>query len=512
MSKALENLKKLKANFELYAPFNLCIKTKSGEIEPFALNTAQQFIHKAIEEQKAKTGKVRAILLKGRQQGASTYVEGRFYWLVSLTKGKQAYILTHEQAATDNLFGMAQRYHEHSKLKPETGLANAKELNFARLDSGYKVGTAGSKAVGRSGTIQYFHGSEVAHWPNAEQHFAGVMQCIPDFENTEVILESTANGVGGMFYDLWQAASRGEGDYIPIFVPWFWQNEYKRIDPEFIPDDKEKRLSELYGLSNEQLAWRRAKIAELRSEALFNQEYPNTPEEAFISSGRSVFDMELVKAAMLNCWKPTKTMAFESKSFVEKEDGDLRVWFDPDPSKHYVIGADVAEGLEHGDYSCADVLELPSGIQVAQWHGHIAPDRFGDVIYYLGQRYNSAFIGIERNNHGLTTLTKLRDLNYPNLYAQRDIEYRGSGDRETKKFGWLTTSKSKYKIIDQLSAELREKDHGISCIETVKEMQTYIIEENGSYNAQIGCYDDRVMARAIAGEMLRSSPYYRGSL
>jgi hypothetical protein len=507
---ALANLRRLKEDFIRYAPFNLKIKTKDGSIDPLTLNTAQLHIHRIIEEQKAKTGKVRVIILKGRQQGASTYTEGRLYWLVSLNRGKQAFILTHEQQATDNLFTMAQRYHEYSVLKPETGAANAKELNFSKLDSGYKVGTAGSKAVGRSGTIQYFHGSEVAFWPNAPEHFAGVMQCVPDAADTEVILESTANGVGGTFYDLWQSATRGEGDYIPIFVPWFWQSEYRRNDPEFVPDEKEQRLAKLHGLDHAQLAWRRAKIAELRSEALFNQEYPNTPEEAFIASGRNVFDRDIVLPALLNCWSPVKRMVYESKKWMEREDGELRVWFDPAPGKSYVIGADVAEGLAHGDYSSADVLELPDGIQVAQWHGHVAPDRFGEIIYWLAMRYNKAFVGVEVNNHGLTTVTKLRDMNYPSLYARRVLDDRGSDSKETKKVGWETTSKSKYKIIDLLAAELREKTHGLSCAETVREMMTYIVNEKGGYEAQLGCYDDRVMSRAIAGEMLRACPSYSG--
>jgi hypothetical protein len=235
-------------------------------------------------------------------------------------------------------------------------------------------------------------------------------------------------------------------------------------------------------------------------------------EGEFVSlAHRCVFDMKQMQSAALNCWSPVKRMSYESKKWIERDDGELRVWFDPSPGKRYVLGADVAEGLAHGDYSCADVLELPDGIQVAQWHGHCAPDRFGEIIYWLAMRYSRAFVGVENNNHGLTTLTKLRDMNYPDLYAQRVIDDRGSDSKETKKLGWKTTSKSKYKIIDQLAAELREKTHGLSCTETVREMMTYIVNENGGYEAQLGCYDDRVMARAIAGEMLMASPSYKGA-
>jgi hypothetical protein len=151
---------RLKDDFIHYAQKCLKIRTKAGKVLPFEMNTAQHHIHACIEEQLANTGKVRAIILKGRQQGCSTYVEGRYYWKVSHRKGVRAFILTHEGEATNNLFELVDRYHEHCPelVRPHTGAANAKELSFDLLDSGYKVGTAGSTAVGRGSTIQYFHG------------------------------------------------------------------------------------------------------------------------------------------------------------------------------------------------------------------------------------------------------------------------------------------------------------------------------------------------------------------
>ena len=169
---------RLKDDLPHYAAKCLKIRAKSGEIKPLILNRAQQHVHTKLEEQREKTGKVRALLLKARQQGFSTYIGARYYWKATHRRGAQVFILTHEQDATDNLFGMVDRYHQHNHclVKPSTGAANAKELYFDRLDSGYKVATAGTKGVGRSGTVQLFHGSEVAFWPHAETHAAGVMQ------------------------------------------------------------------------------------------------------------------------------------------------------------------------------------------------------------------------------------------------------------------------------------------------------------------------------------------------
>lgn len=284
---------KLRNDFEAYASKCLRIRTKSGKIAPLKLNRAQKHIHAELTDQLNTTGKIRALILKGRQQGVSTYTEGRYYWRTTHNRGTRAFILTHEQQATDNLFEMSQRFHEHcpSLMKPQTETASAKELLFGVMDSGYKVGTAGSKGVGRSSTIQYFHGSEVAFWPNAETHAVGVMQAIPDAEGTEVIQESTANGLGNYFHEQWKLAESGHSDYIAIFIPWYWQEEYRKTPPtDFTKSPEEEKLALQYKLDDSQLAWRRNKILELSTGAIdgnvqFKQEYPMTAAEAFQMSG-----------------------------------------------------------------------------------------------------------------------------------------------------------------------------------------------------------------------------------
>lgn len=286
----LENLKRLRTDFETYAARCLRIRTKTGKTVPLVLNQAQRYIHDRLEGQKAETGKVRALILKGRQQGASTYIGARYYHRCAMRRGIYVYILTHEGDATNNLFGMVERYHRNNPLKPSTGTSNAKELVFDRLDSGYSVGTAGAAETGRSKTVQLFHGSEAAFWKNARSHFAGVVQTIPDLPDTEVILESTGNGIGGEFHERWQQAEAGIGDYIAIFVPWFWSDEYRRPVPEgFALETEEADYAAAHGLDLGQMVWRRAKIAELKDPMLFKQEYPATAAEAFQSTGHDGF-------------------------------------------------------------------------------------------------------------------------------------------------------------------------------------------------------------------------------
>lgn len=305
-SSASERLRQLRDDLEFYARNCLHIRTKAGEVKPFVFNRAQRYIHEKLEDQRRRTGKVRALILKGRQQGCSTYVGGRFYHRTTWSRGLRTFILTHEDQATQNLFDMVNRYHAHCPVfvRPSTGASNAKELYFDALDSGYKVGTAGTKGVGRSSTIQLFHGSEVAFWPHAETHAAGVLQAVPDEPGTEIILESTANGVGNLYHQMWRDAENGVSDYIAIFVPWYWQEEYRKAPPaDFVLTEEEREYASLYGLDLEQMAWRRNKIAALKDATLFKQEYPATAAEAFQMSGHDSFirPESVVRARKATC-------------------------------------------------------------------------------------------------------------------------------------------------------------------------------------------------------------------
>src|SRR6185295_8691032 len=291
--KEKEIRQRLKNDFQHYALKCLKIRSESGQIVPFELNKAQKYIHQRLEQQKEEHKVVRAVLLKGRQQGSSTYVGGRFYHIVTHNRGMQAFILTHALDATQNLYKMAQRYYDNtpSLVKPEVTTSNAKELVFGALDSGYKIGTAENKAVGRSSTIQLLHGSEVAFWANAYEHAKGIMQAVPGLPGTEIILESTANGVGNYYHQQWQRAEAKQSDFIAIFVPWFWQDKYsKPVNEDFVPTNDESELMAQYLLTPAQINWRRFKITELSvsgidGEKAFKQEYPCNPTEAFQLTG-----------------------------------------------------------------------------------------------------------------------------------------------------------------------------------------------------------------------------------
>lgn len=291
------------AFFAAQAP--LLIKTKSGKVEPLRLNHAQRLAHSLLEKQKKDKGWVRAVVLKGRQQGISTYVNARFYHQTRMG-GVNTFILSHEASTTDKLFKMVKRYHEnvHPSLQPQSSTSNRKELMFGGIDSEYFVGTAGNKDVGRGGTVQKFHGSEAHFWSNTDEIESGVMESVPMEPGTEVILESTANGMSGMFYEKCMNALAGKGDYILIFIPWFIQAEYSREVPEGFELEVSKaygdepQLMENYKLTMEQMAWRRFKIDNAKSGLKqFQQEYPCNVMEAFQTSGDGLIDPDAIVTA-----------------------------------------------------------------------------------------------------------------------------------------------------------------------------------------------------------------------
>lgn len=301
MSEADQILARFMVDDEFYCSRNLKIRDKSGSILSFVWNDAQRMLHVKIEEQLAAKGWVRVIVLKGRQQGISTYTAARFYKRTSMKFGKRCMIITHLDAATKNLFGIVKTYHElgDDTLKPATKNSSITELTFNKLRSSYGVATAGSKNAGRSDTIQYLHGSEVAMWPNAIQIMAGLGQTVPLENGSEMILESTGMGLANVFHSMWTTAVAGKSDFLAVFIPWFVQEEYRREVPAgFELSAEEVEYQETFELSDEQMTWRQKKIiTDFQGDAgWFDQEYPATPDMAFQRQGHNALVSTLAVA------------------------------------------------------------------------------------------------------------------------------------------------------------------------------------------------------------------------
>lgn len=495
---------RLRDDFPFYAENALKIRTKTAQIIPFRINAAQRILDAAVNESLRKHGMVRIIILKGRQQGLSTYVGGRLYFRVSQAQAKKAIVVTHKSDSTTALFNMTKRYHENvpAILKPSTSYSSRKELVFDKLDSSYMVATAGGDSIARGETITHAHLSELAFWKesSANENLNGLLQSIPDAPDTEIYIESTANGVTGPFYEMWKGAVEGTNGYTPVFIPWYLSPEYRALDTpaDFQPTPEEETLRDKYNLDNDQLYWRRKKVHQNGLD-LFKQEYPFEPDEAFLTTGRPVFDPEQLVSRMRELDGPIYRMALEIDRWERHPVGELSLYREIDPGETYYIGADVAMGVRGGDYSVASVLDS-SKRQVAVWRGHVHPDYYAEVLNHLGRLFNEAKIAVESNNHGLLTVNLLyKTWHYPNVHTR--VMEEAITDVDTPKLGFQTTAATKPLIIDDLRAALRIGELQLNDKTTIQEMLTYVVKESGKLEAEENCHDDCVMALAICNHI-----------
>lgn len=551
-----EQIKKIldiRKDFYRYCKNNLKIKDKHSRIIPFVPNTPQRvlidYVLLCIKEKRP----IKAIILKARQMGLSTAVEAIIYWWTSTNKNINSVIIGHEESSSKNLYMMFRRYYDNTNpvFKPSVRYNTRTDLSFERFDdtgkqvglgSSIKTATAGNKAAGRSDTINLLHGSELGEWENGEELVASLLETVPDEQVMDkpsmIFLESTAKGRGNYFHKEFVAATKGLNNFEPFFFPWWILDTYERdfgeplgktteyedflidlmkkghtvagktihIDPDHIP-------AKIHFYRH------KAKNFESTPERL-PQEYPSTWQEAFIASGKNVFNtlalQEMEKDAQpieeteyykiipgeLHEQYVLERVPFEPnekpEDFTYK--APLKIWVHPKPGHEYVIGGDVAEGLKRGDYSVAEVVDVATMQTVARWRGHIDPDKFGEVIGALGAYYNYALVGVEVNNHGLTTIQKLRDTFYTNLY-KRDKGYDEDFEEPTSNLGWKTDVRTKRIMIDDLVRIVRERLNKDLDIVFVNEAFAFVRDDRGRMNAEEGEHDDTVMAKAIAFQL-----------
>lgn len=550
-------------NFIVYASKFLKIKDKNQQIVPFKFNKSQLII----EEVRAYCQKYglleRYIILKARQKGISTYFEALVDWITSTTRNTKAVVIGHVEDASKNLFEMVQRYYKFKPehIRPKTQYSNEKKLKYIHLDSEVKVKTAGvsGEGTGRSDTINILHVTELAFWNDARQSLLGILQAVPDAPNTLVALESTANGIGDEFYNRWQkvysdpdrieiipniAWRSKTSRFVCIFISWLIDDEYTlAFDNDEVKSDFSRSINETekvltkYGATFEHLNWRRFAIEDKcgGDTELFKQEYPSTPEEAFLVSGRPVFDVLKCQMNQIQARQSTfkrgnldpiyktddekfiETLNSERNSyydllpylkgvkFVPSETGFIKLWdFKPiekSTENVFAAGYDVAEGLEQGDYSSGSYLDRRTNKVILEWHGHIDPDLLAveqhKISVYLKGKDT---VCTERNNQGLTTVTnaerlKVRQYNYSGFNGKNITDVIN---------GFKTTPQTKPIIIQDLNEYIREGlfvDYGE---DFWKECLTYVKNDKGQTNAQgkdkdtnSRCYDDRVMNRAL---------------
>ena len=388
----------------------LSIRTKGRGLVPFVLNRPQRIAHALFERQLREKGYVRKLVLKGRQMGISTYIQGRFYWRVTHRRGAKAAVVAHTNASSANMWVMLRRFHDHAPnvLRPETRRSNARELDFSALESGYAVGSAGGRDFGRSDTFQYVHLSEVAFFQaNAASLVLGLMEAVPEPEEgeSEVVQESTANGVGGSFHTEWRASEAGASDFERIFLAWFEYPLYRATPPEDWEAPPEFiEYGRQFQLSREQVfwAWRKnrahAKIVGASPQErcwFFKQEYPATPVEAFQMSGKSFIPSHLVEAAR--------------KRRGESTGGPVIIGVDPASAEDSTAGDGTGvvdrEGRALGKRVCE------------RWYER-NPMTLAGRIAQLNETWRPALIVVDTTDGlGRALVARLEELHYTNVYG-----------------------------------------------------------------------------------------------
>ena len=550
----------LRGDLDLYARTCLKIRNKDAQLTPLRFFDAQRLVHSRISAQRKATGRVRAVILKARQEGVSTYTAARFFRAMHLWQGRKAMVVADSLERTGVLFDIYQRYLQNipSEVAPGAkATAQRKRMAFTH-DSELSVRPASDTEAGRAQTIHLIHASEIAFWGSAgvdaSATWTSLMQAVPRL-GSEVIVESTAKGAGGLFHRLWEEAENGDSGWIAIFLPWWIHEEYQvpcsqemREIIDMHMDDFEKQAltegiyfeGQSHVLSYDRLAWRRQVIIEnfggdrerLGRDAVrnFQQEFPATAEEAFLVSGSCFFDEDALRLLTRTAGeaKLRGRLVLENKDvrLIPQKMGPLRVYDTPEEDGHYVIGADTAEGKlvstnyrkddERGgrDYSAATVWDCTNNKVVAELHGRMAPEIFAEQLRLLGNFYacgggttgytrQVALIGVERSHSsGQTVLRLLREhYHYPRLHWSR--EFNKLTKKVGRTLGWSTTVETRMPMLDEFGMLLRQGKIEIPSKDLVREMVTFVVWEDGKPAAEEGTHDDRVIATAIAIQMAR---------
>lgn len=425
-----------------------------------------------------------SVVLKARQIGFSTLGAAYAFWLAFFYPDRFIVMLSRTERESVKLLAKSKYgYRFIPQWMKERGPKQVTDHQLKMVfdnESAIESLPSGSDPA-RGESVYLVIVDEWAFLPNPEEAWASI-EPIADVGG-RVIGLSTANGSGNFFHQLWVGSQTGSNQFTGIFFPWSAGDR----------DDD----------------WYAVKVKNMQPWQL-HQEYPRSPEEAFVKSGNPVFDTDMLDA--MSTIEPDEgylhVYSDKNYEFRDSDDGPFTVWDYPRPDGVYVVGADVAEGLSHGDYSSAHIVNAVTGEVVAHWHGHIEPDLFGELCADIGWWYNQALVGIESNNHGLTSLKAAQKMGYRNIYRQRKLSLRNPNQTET--LGWRTTAASKPLAIDELSAALRNDDLTVYDFKTIAELKTYVRKDNGKTSGSP--HDDRTISLAIANQMLKYVwlPEYRG--
>ncbi len=567
---------------EYFAKHCLKIVDRDGEVAPLLANGPQARFDAALERQRADGEPMRAIICKARKLGFSTWTQAKLFQRVTQRENEKALVIAQDNDTASELFRIGQtmwaklpddKPPPFDDLKPAlVHKREGKYLGFGEpsqalrskgiygLNSSLEIDTAKEFDAGRGYTFRAIHASEVAFWPDTRK-LTALLNSVPDRPETLVVIESTANG-HNHFKDRWDRAWAGESGYAPIFAAWWEEPSYavrfhsQEDREEFVDSigtgpygDDEPRLIEQFDCSPEQLAWRRRMVVD-QCEAdtrIWDQEYPASPEDAFMATGAQVFSMPLVKQVIARTEETDPRLAskrnpgpklgsIEAGDFIEKKvrSGMVkvplrpswkaserprapfwRVWEHPKAAEgdekagRYVVAVDPAGGEQTDDGQAAwhaiQVVNHRTREQAAEYHSREDPDLLGIQAYLAALHYNKAWLAIETTGgYGLFMARRIwRDFNYPFVYRRKSLERRK--EKHEDRLGWDTNRTSKVILEDGMREMLREGNHGVKSRLLAMEMTTYVKDQKGKTGPEVNRFSDLLMAYMIAQQVAQDT-------
>lgn len=503
----------------------LSIKTKSGDLIKFVPNKAQRYVLAIIRELQSEGKLIRLWILKARQLGISTLIEAIVYVFTSQNSNINSLIMADEGEHSNNLFEMSKLYHERltidePHLAPELKKSNEKKLEFAKIHSQTIIATADNLEAARSHTYHIAHLSETAYFRNLKGVMKALNSSVPKLLLTMIFGETTANGMED-FHEEWERAIDGKTDWTPVFIPWFWMDEYSMplVNGEMYHMDhpaislpafeaQEIILKAKHDLTDEQLNWRRYVIInDLSGNILaFKQEHPSCWEEAFAVTGDHFFDIDALESFQL--LDPiTKGEIFPENLKYEFRDiphGRIELFEKPWPGQVYYITVDTSKGVNK-DEAAIYVGNVRLNQDAAIVVGDIESDDLAEIAIALGHYFNNALIICENNSYGFMTAKTIFN-SYGNVYFRGDS--KTGTVKETRDIGFNTNSRTRPEMLGRMSEEIRLRSTVMKSKKLNYECKTFIVNaENGKAEAQKGKQDGLVICRAIFSQVRWERPY-----
>lgn len=515
-----EKLKIINNDFRLWAKNFVKIVDNEGKEIPFVLNEQQEYFYQNMDKFN--------IISKSRQLGFTTYSLAYCLYLSCTRPNTNCLIVSYNVESTQSIFERLKQMYVSipEKYKPAERRNNRMEL-LLENNSRIIVKTAGVKSLGRGMTLQYILLSEFAFYNDDQQKdtLVSLEQALAKNNDSKIVIETTSNGYN-YYQKLFMSAYKGNSKYKAFFFPWFseatakqfkheielaeqWfkiNNKGHRLEPELLERD-EVPLREK-GISYKLLMWRRWKLEDIDIED-FQQEYPNTPEESFKATSRSVFDTQKISERLNYIFSPlprvdiTKELPVSLDSYLNK---GFFIYKNVKPNERYYIGVDTSSG-NGGDYSTCSVFNS-EGEQVAVFYDNKTPVyRFSQIVYDTGMYFNYGFLVVEKNSFGQSVIEKLRqEFQYLNMYKMKQFDERG---RKRLKVGWVTTSVTKPKLINDYKEQFELDLILLNDNETLEEMKIFTDYNGKTGNIRgEGFYDDLVIASALAIQGMKCGKWY----